>query len=31
MIDDPKAFEYLVSPEEWKILGQDELDDKKLQ
>jgi hypothetical protein len=31
MIDDPKAFEHLVSPEEWKILGQDELDDKKLQ
>jgi len=31
MIDDPKAFETLVSPEEWKILGYDELNEKKLQ
>lgn len=31
MIDDPKAFEMLVSPEEWKILGYDELNEKKLQ
>lgn len=30
MIDDPKAFELLVSPEEWKILGYDELNEKKL-
>lgn len=31
MIDDPKAFELLVSPEEWKILGYEELNEKKLQ
>ena len=31
MIDDPKAFELLVSPEEWRILGYDELNEKKLQ
>ena len=31
MIDDPKAFTHLVSPEEWKILGADELNEKKLQ
>lgn len=31
MIDDPKAFEMLVSPEEWKVLGNDELNEKKLQ
>lgn len=31
MIDDPKAFEQLVSKKEWEILGADELDDKKLQ
>ena len=31
MIDDPKAFEMLVSPEEWRILGNDELNEKKLQ
>ena len=31
MIDDPTAFEHLVSPEEWKILGADELNEKKLQ
>lgn len=30
MIDDPKAFEMLVSPEEWKILSYDELNDIKL-
>lgn len=30
MIDDPKAFTHLVSPEEWKILGADELNEKKL-
>ena len=30
MIDDPKAFELLVSPEEWRILGYDELNEKKL-
>lgn len=30
MIDDPTAFEHLVSPEEWKILGADELNEKKL-
>jgi hypothetical protein len=30
MIDDPKAFEMLVSPEEWKILSFDELNEKKL-
>jgi hypothetical protein len=31
MIDDPKAFELLVSPEEWRVLGYDELNEKKLQ
>ena len=31
MIDDPKAFTHLVSPEEWKVLGADELNEKKLQ
>ena len=31
MIDDPKAFELLVSAEEWRILGFDELNEKKLQ
>lgn len=31
LIDDPSAFELLVSPEEWKTLGQDELNEKKLQ
>jgi len=31
MIDDPKAFELLVSPEEWKILSFDELSEEKLQ
>lgn len=30
MIDDPKAFESLVSDAEWKILGADELDEEKL-
>ena len=30
MIDDPKAFTHLVSPEEWRILGADELNEKKL-
>jgi len=30
MIDDPKAFEDLVSEAEWKILGADELNEKKL-
>jgi len=30
MIDDPTAFEYTVTPEEWKIIGADELNDKKL-
>lgn len=30
MIDDPTAFEFLVSPEEWKILGADEMSEKKL-
>ena len=31
LIDDPTAFEMLVSPEEWKILGSDELNEKKFQ
>jgi len=31
LIDDPKAFQDLVSPEEWKILGADELNEKTLQ
>ena len=31
MIDDPKAFELLVSPEEWKILSFDELSEEKMQ
>jgi len=31
LIDDPKAFENLVSPAEWKILGAGELNEKKLQ
>lgn len=30
MIDDPKAFEDLVSEAEWKILGADELNEEKL-
>ena len=30
MIDDPKAFELLVSPEEWKILSFDELSEEKM-
>ena len=30
LIDDPTAFEHLVSPAEWKILGFDELNEKKL-
>ena len=30
MIDDPKAFEMLVSQQEWLILGADELNEKKL-
>ena len=30
MIDDPTAFEHLVSPDEWKILGADELNEVKL-
>ena len=30
MIDDPTAFEHLVNPEEWKILGADELNESKL-
>jgi hypothetical protein len=30
MIDDPTAFEYTVTAEEWKIIGADELNDKKL-
>jgi len=30
LIDDPKAFQDLVSPEEWRILGADELNEKKL-
>jgi hypothetical protein len=30
MIDDPKAFESLVSDAEWKILGADELNEEKL-
>ena len=31
LIDDPTGFEMLVSPEEWRILGADELNEKKLQ
>lgn len=31
LIDDPTGFENLVSAEEWKILGADELNEKKLQ
>lgn len=31
MIDDPSAFETLVSAEEWRILAFDELNEKKLQ
>lgn len=31
MIDDPTAFEHLVSPAEWKIIGCDELNEKKMQ
>ena len=31
LIDDPTGFESLVSVEEWKILGADELNEKKLQ
>lgn len=30
MIDDPKAFESLVSEAEWKVLGADELDEERL-
>lgn len=30
MIDDPTAFEYMVTPEEWRIIGADELNEKKL-
>ena len=30
MIDDPKAFESLVSEAEWKILGADELNEERL-
>jgi len=30
LIDDPTAFQALVSDEEWKILGADELNDKTL-
>jgi tubulin monoglycylase TTLL3/8 len=30
MIDDPTAFEHLCSPQEWIILGADELNPKKL-
>ena len=30
MIDDPNSFTYMVSPEEWKILGVGELNEKKL-
>ena len=30
MIDDPKAFENLVSEQEWKILGADEANEEKL-
>lgn len=30
MIDDPKAFESLVSDSEWKVLGADELNEEKL-
>jgi tubulin monoglycylase TTLL3/8 len=30
LIDDPKAFEKLVSDAEWRILGADELNEKKL-
>lgn len=30
LIDDPKAFEKLVSDAEWRILGADELDERKL-
>ena len=30
MIDDPTAFQALVSDDEWKILGADELNDKTL-
>lgn len=30
MIDDPKAFEKLVSDAEWKILGADELSEEKM-
>jgi membrane carboxypeptidase/penicillin-binding protein len=31
LIDDPKAFQDLVSAQEWNILGADELNEKKLQ
>jgi len=31
MIDDPSAFENLVSDQEWKILGADEPNESKLQ
>lgn len=31
MIDDPKAFEDLVSEKEWKLLGADEPNEAKLQ
>jgi hypothetical protein len=30
MIDDPTAFEFLCSPQEWMIIGADELNKKKL-
>lgn len=30
MIDDPTAFEYIVTPEEWQIIGANELNKKKL-
>lgn len=31
MIDDPKAYQELVSPADWKILGADELNEKNMQ
>ena len=31
LIDDPKAYEELVSPADWKILGADELSEKNMQ
>ena len=31
LIDDPKAYQELVSPADWKILGADELNEKNMQ